>query len=108
MSGNYAVWSLVALIVRVAALLFFGVVAVIQVQQFKIKSPLQPLKWFLLVSVLFLAAANLPVLYVHWQRIVGVPLSDGFTAFASVSNSVAQLVGAVMLLLVYRFKGPRA
>lgn len=98
-----AFWSLVALVVRIAAITVFALVAKIQLDQFKIKSNFQPLKRFFMVMIILLAGSNIPIMYLHYERIIGQIASPAITSWATVSNAVSMLLAAIMLLLIYKF-----
>jgi membrane protein CcdC involved in cytochrome C biogenesis len=100
-----AFWSLVALIVRIGAIGVFITVALVQAKQFEFKSDLQPLKRLLFYSVVLIAVANIPILLINWARIYGNEVSDATTAFATVTNASGMLGAAILLYLVYRFRG---
>jgi hypothetical protein len=99
-----SLWSAVALVLRVVALVLLGFVARMQFQQFKFKTSLQPLKRLLFALVIAIGLSNLPILYLHVQRVLSVPADDTITSFATVTNALGQLILAVLLVLVYRFK----
>lgn len=105
MGANLAFWSLVALIIRALAIVVLLYVMNVQIAQFRYKSRLQPLKWLLLGTLIGLIASNIPIIYLHWLRIFGKVASEGVTSFATVTNAAATLLVAVLLLLVYRFRG---
>lgn len=104
MADSLAFWSLIALVIRVIAIVVFIHVMTIQVAQFKFKSRLQPLKWLLLGTSLLLILMNVPIIYLHWLRIFGQVASGGVTSFATVTNAAATLLVAIFLLLIYRFR----
>lgn len=98
-----AFWSLVALIVRVMAIAVFIFVGKLQLAQFQNKSELQPLKKLFMLFILLLAGSNLPIIYLHYERIMGEVASPAITSWATVSNAVSMLLAAFMLLLIYKF-----
>lgn len=97
-------WSAVALVIRVGAIAMLLLVAYIQLQQFRFKTSLQPLKRLLLGAVTVIVFSNLPIVYLHWVRIARLPSSESVTALATVTNAVSMFIVAVLLLLVYRFR----
>ncbi len=109
MHGNgldvLALWSLVALIFRFSAIGVLLYVARLQFKEFKYQSSLQPLKRILFHFVILIIISNLPIMYLHYVRIIGQTASPGITAFATASNALATLVVAILLLMVYKFKG---
>lgn len=98
-----AFWSLVALIVRVAAIVLFVFVGKIQLAQFQNKTELQPLKKLFMLFIFLLAGSNIPIIYLHYERIIGEEAAPGITSWATVSNAGAMLLAAVLLLLIYKF-----
>lgn len=98
-----AFWSLVALILRVVAIGIFVFVGRLQLRQFQNKSELQPLKKLFMLFILLLAGSNIPIIYLHYERIIGEVASPGITAWATVSNAASMLLAAVLLLLIYKF-----
>jgi hypothetical protein len=103
--SSLVLWSWVALIVRVVAIGVLLYIVQIQIKQFQFKSHLQPLKRLLLSALIVLILSNVPILFLHVERIENVTTSAAATSFATVSNALGMLVVAVLLLLVYRFKG---
>lgn len=53
--------------------------------------------------IVLLAGSNIPIIYLHFERIIGEQASPAVTSFATVSNAVSTLLAAVMLLLIYKF-----
>lgn len=104
-ASNLAFWSGVALLVRSLAVLLFVYSMRVQVDQFQFKTNLQPLKRWLLIALIAIILSNLPILYLHWERLIGHSASEAMTSFATVTNAFGMLVAAVCLVLVYRFKG---
>ena len=98
-----AFWSLVALIIRVAAIVLFILVGKIQLAQFQNKTELQPLKKLFMVFIFLLAGSNVPIIYLHYERIIGEQASPAITSWATVSNAGAMLLAALLLLLIYKF-----
>lgn len=104
MEGNIlANLSIVAMVLRLFAIGVFIYVAKIQVRQFKNISELQPLKKLLLSFVGLLVLSNLPILYLHYVRIIGEVAPSSVTALATVTNALGTLLSAVVLLLIYKF-----
>lgn len=102
-----AFWSLVALVLRVLAIAGFIHVLVLQLIQFKNKEVYQhenQLKRLLTVFVAVIALPNIPILVLHFDRIRNHPASSGVTSFETVSNAVAMLIVAILLILIYRFR----
>ena len=98
-----AFWSLISLIVRVAAIGLFIFVGKIQLAQFQNKTELQPLKKLFMLFIALLAGSNISIIYLHYERILGEVASPGITAWVTVSNAVSMLLAALMLLLIYKF-----
>lgn len=103
-ANTLIIWSTVALVLRVLALTAFVYVLTLQFEQIKYKSNLQGLKWLLFYSVVFIAGSNIPIMWLHVERILGHPPNNFVTSFATVTNAGSMLVVAVLLLLVYRFR----
>jgi hypothetical protein len=99
-----ALWSAVALVLRLLAIVLFCYVASLQWAEFRYKSDLQPLKRFLLAVTAFLVLSNLPILWVHWLRMLGQPTNTFTTSFATVTNAGSMLIIAILLLVIYKYR----
>lgn len=94
--------SLVELIVSMAVM---GYTVLVQIQQFRYKSKLQPLKWWLLNAMVALIIFNLPIINIYFAAILHLQAATWETALAIVANATGHLVFAIFILLVYRFRG---
>lgn len=101
---NLAIWSLVALCIRLLALAGFLFVGRLQLREFRFQSSLQPLKKLLLAAVVVLFISNVPIMYLHYLRIFAIPPEPWVTSFATVSNALGMLVVATLLYLIYVFR----
>lgn len=97
------VGSIVALVLRVIAIVILGIVAKIQFDQFRNNTELQPLKKLLFSFNVFLIGSQIPIIYLHLIRIAGNPGPALSTAVATVFNAIAMLTVAIVLYLVYKF-----
>lgn len=105
MHDSLAFWSAVALLLRVLAIGVFIYIARLQFNEFKYKNSLQPLKQLLFYFVIGIIISQIPIMYLHVLRIQGITASSAVTSFATVSNAAATLVVAILMYLVYKFKG---
>lgn len=105
-SSSLALWSAVSLMLRVVSMGLLAYVSSIQLKQFQYKTRLQPLKRLLLSLVVAISLSNLPIMLLHWQRIFVLhDVHDPVTSFATATNAGGMLVVAILLVLIYRFKG---
>lgn len=100
-----AVWSAIALVIRALGLGLLVYVARLQFTEFRYKSDLQPLKRLLFYCVLALIITNIPILVLNYIRIIGESASAGVTSLATVTNATGVLIFAVLLYLVYKYRG---
>lgn len=98
-------WSIITLIIRVCALLILLYVSNLQLKEFKHKTTLQPLKRLLFYIPLTIAITNIPQAFLSWNRIFGYTGSLGLTSLATVSNAIGIFLTAILLLMVYRYRG---
>lgn len=104
-SSSLALWSAISFALRIVAVALFAYVTSIQVKQFQYKTRLQPLKRLLLGLVVAISVSNIPIMYLHWQRFTKPDVNDPVTSFATFTNAASMVVVAVLLVLIYRFKG---
>lgn len=100
-----ALWSVVAFVLRVMAILVFMHLCIKQYREFKNQDGLEPLKKLVFYIVALLIASNIPVMFLHWQRIFGRTGGIVMTSIATVTNAGCMLVIAVLLYMVYRYTG---
>jgi hypothetical protein len=99
-----AFWSGVALLLRVLAISVLIYIARLQLREMQFVSKLQPLKRLLFYFVVVIAVSNIPIVWLHWERMLGHQTSNVVTAFATVTNAGGMLITALLLALVYRYR----
>lgn len=103
-SDSLVISSVAVIIVRLAAIVIFTYVAILQHAQFKNITTLQPLKRLLFYIPITIIVSNIPQLALSYNRIHSIHGEVGLTSVATLSNAVGVLLTAVLLLLVYRYK----
>lgn len=83
------------------ALALYGSYLVIR--QFR-RSFLQPIRNWLVVSLLFIAASNVPVQFIHYNKLVGHQTSVDLSAVTAITNSLATLVATFSLVQIIKFR----
>lgn len=93
------------IVLRIIALLLLARVALIQFRQFQYKSSLQPLKRILFYIPISIAITNIPQFMLSWGRIFGDNGGTQLTSVATLSNGFSVFLTAVLLLMVYHYRG---
>lgn len=86
------------------AIIMYMYVIRLQLQQFKNRSSLQPLKKLLLSSVLILITASIPLMIVYADAIWFQYQARWLVPFAVIGNATAKVVVAFILILIYKFQ----
>lgn len=76
----------------------------LQISQLRTKSSMQPLKWMLISSVVFLIFAALPLMFVYANTLWFHYTNLWIIYIAILTNSTAKLIIGGVLVAIYRFK----
>ena len=97
--------SMVAFVIRFAAICIFIWLALIQYREIKSPRTIRPLARFLLNFFIVTILASLPLLWLNHLRIIGQMGSTDVTSVATVTNALGLLIAGIMILLIYLYKG---
>jgi len=106
-NNTLIVGSLVALIVRVLAVIILGVVLF---KQFKIFSRANvyeseaKLKILLFHMTLFALLSNFPIMFLNYERFKGITGSNIITVISTIFNAFSILVIGIILFIIYSSK----
>ena len=104
MGNSLVFWSVVAIIIRIITVILLAYIARVQYHQFQFKSRLQPLKRLLFFVPIVLIITNIPQFVLSWERAHSHAASNLQTNLATISNSLAIFLVAILLVLIYNFK----
>lgn len=102
--NQLAFWSAVALVERIITIGILLRVSQWQIKELETKGSLMPVKRRLLGAVVVIIISNLPIIYLHYERIIGNKPSDAATSFATVTNAVGMLIFAILFYMTYKIR----
>jgi hypothetical protein len=101
---NNWVFEIGFVLLMISCLIWLFVVRM-QLNTFKTKSHLQPLKRLLLVSVILLILAHIPLMIVYANTVWFHDNAIWLVYFAVLANAISAALMAVVLYAVYKFPG---
>lgn len=101
-----AFWSLIAFIIRSLAILIFVYLTIVQYRELQRPATnLRPLARLLFHFFIIIIITSTPLLYLNYIRIQGHVASPGIVSMATVTNAVGLFGAAVILYLIYKYRG---
>jgi E3 ubiquitin-protein ligase DOA10 len=105
-NNTLQIWAIVTLVIRTIAVAGLIYVARMQYLLFKFKEETfigeTRLKWLFFSMVLLIAGSNIPIGYLSLLRATNQVAPDYITAWATITNGLAMLLVAILLILIYR------
>lgn len=80
--------------------------SILVIKEFK-KGILQPIRARLVGTLVFIGLSNVPVQFVHWDKLFGKVVSENLAAFTAVTNSLATLLATFALISIIKFRTKR-